>query len=124
MRRLSSAGSPGIVPDDPVAFSAMVSAFVLDKAFYELEYELNTRPDWLRIPLAPWTHGRISPRETLPAYAAVQEDGTIVYAIAQGRRTALWTASPPYRRTATGTTPGCGANSPSTRPARLAARWR
>jgi hypothetical protein len=59
-----------------------------------VERNLVTGAEPLRIPLAPWTHGRISPRETLPAYAAVQEDGTIVYAIAQGTRTALWTASP------------------------------
>ena len=26
--------------------------FVLEKAFYELNYELNNRPDWVRIPLA------------------------------------------------------------------------
>jgi maltose alpha-D-glucosyltransferase/alpha-amylase len=25
--------------------------FVLDKALYELNYELNNRPDWARIPL-------------------------------------------------------------------------
>ena len=25
--------------------------FVLDKAAYELRYELNNRPDWVRVPL-------------------------------------------------------------------------
>jgi len=29
----------------------LLSSFILNKAFYEIEYELNNRPDWLRIPL-------------------------------------------------------------------------
>jgi maltose alpha-D-glucosyltransferase/alpha-amylase len=30
---------------------ALLELFVLDKALYELDYELNNRPDWVRIPL-------------------------------------------------------------------------
>jgi hypothetical protein len=59
-----------------------------------VEHNLLTAAEPLRIPLAPWTHGVVSPHETPPAFASVQEDGTIVYAIAAGSRTALWTASP------------------------------
>ena len=32
-------------------FSALLRAFVMDKALYELCYELNHRPEWVRIPL-------------------------------------------------------------------------
>jgi maltose alpha-D-glucosyltransferase/alpha-amylase len=38
----------------PAAISqrdALLELFVLDKALYELNYELNNRPDWVRIPL-------------------------------------------------------------------------
>jgi trehalose synthase-fused probable maltokinase len=33
------------------AREALLDAFLLDKAFYELYYELNNRPDWVHIPL-------------------------------------------------------------------------
>ncbi len=29
----------------------LLDAFLLEKALYEVAYELNNRPDWLRIPL-------------------------------------------------------------------------
>jgi maltose alpha-D-glucosyltransferase/alpha-amylase len=40
-----------LLPRDDGGRQALLSAFVLEKAFYELGYELNNRPDWVRIPL-------------------------------------------------------------------------
>jgi maltose alpha-D-glucosyltransferase / alpha-amylase len=39
------------VPGADSQRDALLHFFVLDKALYELEYELNNRPDWVRIPL-------------------------------------------------------------------------
>ena len=32
-------------------FETLLRAFIVDKALYELAYELNNRPDWVHIPL-------------------------------------------------------------------------
>ncbi len=42
---------PGLVPDDPALFRGLLDAFLLDKALYEVSYELDNRPDWLRYAL-------------------------------------------------------------------------
>jgi maltose alpha-D-glucosyltransferase/alpha-amylase len=39
------------VPANPAQRDELLSIFVLEKALYELNYELNNRPDWLRIPI-------------------------------------------------------------------------
>ena len=39
------------VPRDATAFRQLLATFLLDKALYELAYELNNRPTWVRIPL-------------------------------------------------------------------------
>jgi maltose alpha-D-glucosyltransferase/alpha-amylase len=39
------------VPAEPSQRDELLELFVLDKALYELNYELNNRPDWIRIPL-------------------------------------------------------------------------
>jgi maltose alpha-D-glucosyltransferase / alpha-amylase len=44
-------GSSPIVPQTIEGFEVMLRIFTLDKALYELNYELNHRPDWVRVPL-------------------------------------------------------------------------
>lgn len=40
-----------LVPDNPDDIQVLLEVFLLSKAFYELNYELNNRPDWVIIPL-------------------------------------------------------------------------
>jgi len=40
-----------VVPAEPELFQQLLEAYVIDKAFYELVYELNNRPNWVLIPL-------------------------------------------------------------------------
>ena len=38
-------------PQDPGEANDLLEFFLLEKAFYEIEYELSNRPDWTAIPL-------------------------------------------------------------------------
>ena len=49
---LDSVSALGLVPKDPAELEAALDAFMLDKAVYELAYELNNRPAWVHVPLA------------------------------------------------------------------------
>ena len=40
-----------VIPSEPTQFAQLLEAFVIDKALYELTYELNNRPNWVLIPL-------------------------------------------------------------------------
>lgn len=44
-------GRSRIVPDDDHDFKAALNPFIVEKALYEIRYELNNRPDWIDIPL-------------------------------------------------------------------------
>jgi maltose alpha-D-glucosyltransferase/alpha-amylase len=45
------AGNPALLPDAQQS-QALLAAYLMEKGLYELLYELNNRPSWLRIPLA------------------------------------------------------------------------
>jgi maltose alpha-D-glucosyltransferase / alpha-amylase len=48
--RETIAGS-GLVPEDPEVFARVLAVFELEKAVYELGYEMDNRPDWLWVPV-------------------------------------------------------------------------
>jgi len=43
---------PALLPAGEAAFERLLMVFELEKAVYELRYELNHRPDWIHIPVA------------------------------------------------------------------------
>jgi maltose alpha-D-glucosyltransferase / alpha-amylase len=49
---LGVAADQAFVPSDPDHTRILLDAFLLEKAIYELGYEMNNRPEWVGIPLA------------------------------------------------------------------------
>jgi predicted trehalose synthase len=43
---------PTLLPAGEAATANLLAIFELEKAIYELRYELNNRPDWVAIPVA------------------------------------------------------------------------
>jgi predicted trehalose synthase len=43
---------PALIPPGRAAVQRLLTIFELEKAVYELRYELNNRPDWIGIPVA------------------------------------------------------------------------
>lgn len=48
---LKTAGAAAFLPEDEAETREVLKIFLLEKAVYELGYELNNRPDWVAIPL-------------------------------------------------------------------------
>jgi maltose alpha-D-glucosyltransferase/alpha-amylase len=48
----AAVGPTGLLPSIREDVDLLLQTFTLDKAVYELAYELNNRPDWVHIPLA------------------------------------------------------------------------
>lgn len=46
-----TSGNAAFIPQSPEERRLVLDAFLLHKALYEVAYELNNRPDWVRIPL-------------------------------------------------------------------------
>ncbi len=57
-------GYAAVAPVDPRANPALLAAFELDKALYEVVYEARNRPSWVSIPLA--AVDRLTARFTIP----------------------------------------------------------
>jgi maltose alpha-D-glucosyltransferase/alpha-amylase len=50
-RYLERAGNAPFIPQSPAQLRILLDSFLLEKAIYEVSYELNNRPNWVRIPL-------------------------------------------------------------------------
>jgi maltose alpha-D-glucosyltransferase/alpha-amylase len=48
---LDAAGAAPFVPKSTDELRLLLDAFTMEKAIYELDYELNNRPDWLLVPM-------------------------------------------------------------------------
>jgi maltose alpha-D-glucosyltransferase/alpha-amylase len=49
---LTAVRDAAILPANVDDLDLLLQGFILDKALYELGYELNNRPDWVHIPLS------------------------------------------------------------------------
>jgi maltose alpha-D-glucosyltransferase/alpha-amylase len=47
----NTAETAAFLPSDSGQFEALLDVFLMERAFYELRYELNSRPAWVRIPI-------------------------------------------------------------------------
>jgi len=48
---LTAVAPTRLLPEDPSDLKILLDAYLLDKAIYEIGYELNNRPDWVKVPL-------------------------------------------------------------------------
>jgi maltose alpha-D-glucosyltransferase/alpha-amylase len=48
---LPDSGAASHLPRTPEEINVLLGAHVLEKALYEVVYELNNRPEWVRIPI-------------------------------------------------------------------------
>jgi len=74
-----TAGAAAFLPAAPGDFRRLLEAFLVDKALHELQFELDNRPNWVRIPLAGLLglelegSGGVGPVVTAPAGRQVSD---------------------------------------------------
>jgi len=80
---LTEAQPSGILPNDRAQLRTLLAAYLLEKALYELRYELNNRPDWVKIPLEGILQFCVDPaaqtaisKENAPAPGTHQENAS------------------------------------------------
>jgi maltose alpha-D-glucosyltransferase/alpha-amylase len=49
---LGALGECEILPRDPEELAVLLDVFLIEKALYEVAYEIDSRPNWVAIPLA------------------------------------------------------------------------
>jgi maltose alpha-D-glucosyltransferase / alpha-amylase len=49
---LETAAGHDFIPSTRADFFRVLLPFIMDKAMYEIKYELNNRPDWLKVPVS------------------------------------------------------------------------
>jgi maltose alpha-D-glucosyltransferase/alpha-amylase len=64
---LATMGESPILPQTGADMALLLNVLLLEKALYEVSYELNNRPDWLRIPLRGVMHELASLPAAAPA---------------------------------------------------------
>jgi maltose alpha-D-glucosyltransferase / alpha-amylase len=48
---LDRCGEANFMPPDEAGKQMLLRTYMLEKAIYEVGYEMNARPDWLRVPI-------------------------------------------------------------------------
>jgi maltose alpha-D-glucosyltransferase/alpha-amylase len=48
---MKTVGNAPFVPRNPEELAILLETFLLEKAVYELDYEMNNRPSWVHIPM-------------------------------------------------------------------------
>ena len=79
---------PDLLPPDPMDVEVVLRSWVLEKALYEVRYELNSRPDWVDIPLRAvlailgTTTMKTGGEQTTASAESIQASDAIVHAAA------------------------------------------
>jgi maltose alpha-D-glucosyltransferase/alpha-amylase len=67
---LDATEGQSFIPADPESMRLLLRNYTLEKAIYEVGYEMNARPDWLRVPIRGVLHA-------MEEYFEEKKDGEI-----------------------------------------------